>query len=128
MKKIFNQCPHCGDRSNKRVWEAPITDYKMRYSIHCIECDFDTGLCLTEDEAIKEWNRYDRSNKTTFPYRMYVAGFNVFGVMLVIIACISISTHQFKDLLAVFALVPIGLNVITLPFALYEMYQAIKNG
>lgn len=56
----LEKCPLCGGKAELR--ENLYEDYyiKRYYTVHCTECSCSVGntnVCLTKEEAIREWNR-----------------------------------------------------------------------
>ena len=59
-KKELKPCPFCGHKAKLR--ECLYDDYyiKRYYIVHCIKCNGSVGnsnSCLTEEEAIENWNK-----------------------------------------------------------------------
>lgn len=57
-------CPFCGGQPVKQKWEMSLDErfhipdnHGYWYSIFCNKCFSEGSECITEEEAIKAWNR-----------------------------------------------------------------------
>ena len=60
MSEKLKPCPFCGGEASLSVDTEAVRDTENRlwaYQITCNKCSSTTGLCWSDEMAVKEWNR-----------------------------------------------------------------------